>query len=592
MTIDDSHYCLVTTAIKNFWDEDSKLLFLGPWCLENEEGGVFNMNNVLVVASPWKPAYRLKEASDYCCQVYNKVLPQMSIKLNELHNVTYPVEYWGVLIGYWLSNFIQIVYDKYVRIKSVLDHYPDFFIYVLPREKCKPISYSYSDLYLGINARSQSDCYTLKLISMVAYELCPEKTIVKDYAIEDRINETKQGWRRRWFNYLRTPFESTFRGKIILSNMYHVSIKDLLKLKIKLGLNSLGLREFVLIKPQIKTDLMRRMSSEMRSRLMISDYGNGFEALLKKMIIDAIPICYVEDYFHYSNSVSNNIDLNLVGSAVGWGHSEFFKFFAAEAALKGAKLAEFQHGGGYGSSMLTPLEELSVERGVFYSWGHTYKDNRNVIPLPSPYLSKLMDSYSCKNVNNDIVFVGTAIFKQFRNFESHYLQDDIVYYFNSKNNFLDALPGDIRKYIIYRPGLKLGWQELNIIKKIAPEIQYNVKGRLTDLMRKARITVVDHPATSFIEALVINVPTVLYWDHDICLMRLEAEPYFQALRDAGVLYKDPVSAAEKVNGIFDNPEEWWHSDAVQNARKEFCDRFAYARKDWLDVWVKELRKFI
>jgi putative transferase (TIGR04331 family) len=103
-----------------------------------------------------------------------------------------------------------------------------------------------------------------------------------------------------------------------------------------------------------------------------------------------------------------------------------------------------------------------------------------------------------------------------------------------------------------------------------------------------------HPIyqAAFLEALTINVPSVFYWDHDIFLMRTKAEPYFQALRDAEILYKDPVSAAEKVKEIFDNPGEWWLSDKVQNARMKFCDRFAYARKDWLDVWVRELRKFI
>ena len=592
MGIKDSYYCLVTTAIEDFWDKDSNLLFLGPWCFANKEGAVFNLSDVLIVDSPWKHAYRIKEASDYCCHIYNKIVPQISIKLNEIHNVAYPVEYWRVLIGCWLSSFIQIVYDKYIRIEAVLNHYSDFFTYVLPREKCKPISYSFSDYNLGINAKSMSDCFTLKLISVVAYELCPEKTVVKDYAIEDRICETKQGWKRRLFNYLKTPFKLGFRGKIILSNMYHVGIKDLIRLNIKIGLNNVDFREFALIDPQIETNLMKRMSTEMRNRLIIRDYDNRFEALLKEMIIDAIPICYVEDYFHYSNNVSNNTGLNLVGSAVGWGPSELFKFFAAEAALNGAKLAEFQHGGGYGSSMSVCFEELSVERGIFYSWGHTYKDNNNVIPLPSPYLSKLRDSYSYNNMNNNIVLVGTAMFRHFRNFDSFIFPDDMVHYFNNKKVFLDALLEKTKNNIMYRPGVELGWHEINGIKKRFPGIQYDIKRRLVDLMRKAKITVLDHPATSFIEALVINVPTVLYWDHDICLMRPEAEPYFQALRDVGILYKAPFNAAEKVNEIYDNPGKWWLSDNVQNARMKFCDRFAYARKDWLDVWVKELRKFI
>jgi putative transferase (TIGR04331 family) len=195
-------------------------------------------------------------------------------------------------------------------------------------------------------------------------------------------------------------------------------------------------------------------------------------------------------------------------------------------------------------------------------------------------------------MNNNIVLVGTAMYKFVRRFDSDYQPDDITYYFNSKKVFLDALLNKTKKNILYRPGREAGWEEIVGIKKNYPEIRYNSKSRLVDLMRKARIAVVDHPATSFLEALVINVPSVFYWDHDICLMRPEAEPYFQALRDVGILYKDPVSAAEKVNKIFDDPMEWWHSNTVQNARKEFCDRFAYARKDWLDVWVKELRKFI
>jgi len=113
---------------------------------------------------------------------------------------------------------------------------------------------------------------------------------------------------------------------------------------------------------------------------------------------------------------------------------------------------------------------------------------------------------------------------------------------------------------------------------------------LINWMKKAKLVVIDHPHTAFLESLTINVPSVFYWDHDIYSMRQEAEPYFQLLRDAGILYKDPVSAARKVNEIFDDPEEWWLSDVVQDARKEFCDRFAYARKDWMDVWVKELRR--
>ena len=145
---------------------------------------------------------------------------------------------------------------------------------------------------------------------------------------------------------------------------------------------------------------------------------------------------------------------------------------------------------------------------------------------------------------------------------------------------------------MYKPRKNVGWNEVDFIKAINPYVEILITKSLTDWMKKIKIVVIDHPHTTVLEALTINVPSVFFWDHDIFFMRAEAEPYFQLLRDVGILYKNPEGAARKVNEIFDDPMEWWHSNTVQNARKEFCDRFAYARKDWLDVWVRELRKFI
>lgn len=94
----------------------------------------------------------------------------------------------------------------------------------------------------------------------------------------------------------------------------------------------------------------------------------------------------------------------------------------------------------------------------------------------------------------------------------------------------------------------------------------------------------------FLEALTINAPCIFYWDHDVYLIRKEAEEYFGILRDSGILYKDPISAAKKVNEIFDDPMNWWLKEEVQNARSVFCERFAYTKKNWLKEWTDELKK--
>jgi putative transferase (TIGR04331 family) len=170
--------------------------------------------------------------------------------------------------------------------------------------------------------------------------------------------------------------------------------------------------------------------------------------------------------------------------------------------------------------------------------------------------------------------------------------DDITVYFHDKTRFLTALKKTLQSRIMYRPGKEYGWKEVDYIMDVCPTIEIVKKKKLIHWMQNVKVVVIDYLGTSFLEALIINVPTVLFWNHEVSLIMPDAEPYLKTLRDAGILYKDPVSAAEKVNEIYDNPGEWWLSDKVQNVRMAFCDRFAYARKDWLDVWVKELRKFI
>jgi putative transferase (TIGR04331 family) len=257
--------------------------------------------------------------------------------------------------------------------------------------------------------------------------------------------------------------------------------------------------------------------------------------------------------------------------------------------LKSASLVEFQHGGQYGEPSFVEWFTHIREKDIFYSWGWTDKKMKNVKPLPSSYLSRLMNTYTGRL--NKILFVGTRIPRHMYGMEASLYPDYIKVYYQNKRRFLTALKKTLQCRVMYRPHREIGWKEVDYITAIHPTIEIVKKKKLIHWMQKAKVVVVDHPHTSYLESLTINVPSIFYWNHEIYSMNPEAEPYFQGLRDAGILYKDPISAAKKVNEIFDNPMEWWHSNTVQNARKEFCDRFAYARKDWLDVWVKELRKF-
>ena len=132
--------------------------------------------------------------------------------------------------------------------------------------------------------------------------------------------------------------------------------------------------------------------------------------------------------------------------------------------------------------------------------------------------------------------------------------------------------------------------EVEAVKEVCPNAKFALKGKLVSWMKKVKLVVIDHPHTSFIEALTINVPCIFYWDHDVYLMRAPAEEYFDALRKAGILHKTPGGAANKIIEIFENPVRWWSSNDVQKARNTFLERFGYSRKDWLKIWAEELKQ--
>jgi putative transferase (TIGR04331 family) len=128
------------------------------------------------------------------------------------------------------------------------------------------------------------------------------------------------------------------------------------------------------------------------------------------------------------------------------------------------------------------------------------------------------------------------------------------------------------------------------MKKKCPDMRFILKGKLIGWMMNAKLVVIDHPQTAFIEALAINVPSIFYWDHEVYLMRPEAEEYYEALRRAGVLYKTPEDAARKLSEVFDDSMGWWKSREIQDARNIFLERFGSSRKDWLNIWAEELKK--
>ena len=111
-------------------------------------------------------------------------------------------------------------------------------------------------------------------------------------------------------------------------------------------------------------------------------------------------------------------------------------------------------------------------------------------------------------------------------------------------------------------------------------------------LKDCRLFICDHLSTTFIEALSSNKPTILFWQPERYDLNDDAIPYYEMLKNAGILYHTPEEAAEKVNSVYQDVEEWWNGSKIQEAVKIFTERYARTSKNSHKMWLKELRMII
>ena len=111
-------------------------------------------------------------------------------------------------------------------------------------------------------------------------------------------------------------------------------------------------------------------------------------------------------------------------------------------------------------------------------------------------------------------------------------------------------------------------------------------------LEKCRIHVSDHLATTFLEGLAVNKPTILFWDKNIHRLRPEAEPYYDELYSAGILYHSPEEAAAAVSNVYDDIESWWNDKARQKVVSRFCERFARKSSNPAEELNRELERIL
>jgi len=163
----------------------------------------------------------------------------------------------------------------------------------------------------------------------------------------------------------------------------------------------------------------------------------------------------------------------------------------------------------------------------------------------------------------------------------------------SQEIFVRSVSSEVSNLLVFRLEKNQRWEESLRWREsdVSPKIYEGTKSYISHL-EESRLCVCLYNGTPFLETFAANYPTLLCWDPKYTELNELARPYFNLLKEAGILYDTPESAASMLNEIYENPMSWWGSPKVQDARSKFCDRFARTSDDLVVQWKEELLKLI
>ncbi len=574
---------LVLVPIAELLRDDQPLLSLGIWCATHPR-----LAEAPVVASPYADTSAVIAAGRKVQALCEAMLPVLGERLNDLHGVRFDQRQWRVLLAPWLLLFVSSAHDRYLRLRQALQDHPGVDCALLDESACRPCGDTIEVAYaLG------TDHYNLQLMSRLLRHMGHDFAAL-NLAVPVRQGQaTHAGLRLRLIasgSRLMVRLMGLGRSLVLLHSSYFPR-----KVELQLAKKSRGA-----ILPWLAAPCVLPTSTlqpALRAKLRNLDYGSGeFETCLARMLPDEIPQSLLEDFQAYAKAAKRHYPESVaaVCSANSWYYDETFKHACVRFLAQGGQLLGIQHGGNYGSLelMLSEDHEMAI-CNRYYTWGWTKADLiTNSKPMPA---AKLIDSsvvYKASESEHqakDVLWVSTSAPRYLTMYP--FVPEDFAEYLKSQRRFITALAPEVVRRMRLRTHYEdNGWNLENSIKSICPDLTIEQWGiPFKESLAKCRFYICDHLSTTFLEALAVGKPSLLFWCPKRNPIRKEVETHYQALHQVGILQHCPESAAQILPTIMADIEGWWATPERQAVVRDFCQQFARTSPNAIATWVNQLK---
>lgn len=578
---------LVCTAKKETWKTDRKILFLGEWCKRYDQKDVWTKLDYVVAPYHWDDRKKLHNDYIYLNEVYERYLATLTEQMNRLHGEEYSSRYWRIILGPWLHYFIAVAFDRYASLRITLNSFnvtdcvisnASIFGFIPQNMKC------FVQFISGDEYNFALYSYIISHLKMIPYQ--PLEKPSDGAGCFDLLNGSKKIKRnfaiKHFFKNCLTKFAFFTKPEVVFSASYLPFGYQLL---LELRLRQLPSSVYEISIPDADYDI------DKRRKILLQIATTEFETLLDKLIPFQIPISNVENYKILENLCGKNYPKNpkVIFTANACISNEVFKVWTAKNVEEGAKLVLGQHGGSYGVGLWNWLEEHETKIcDRYFSWGWKTPKRKNIVPVTAGGLIRFKKIRACKN--GHILWPLCSLPRYSYHMYSIPVASQFLEYIEDQILFAEVLNDEARKLILLRYFMSdYGWDVMARMRERKLRIRdCDTKEPLYCQLKRSRLFIGTYDATTYLEALSANIPTVLFWNPKHWEIRRAAMPFYNQLSDVGILHRSPASAAKKVNEIYNDPSVWWKKSEVQDVRNRFCKQYAYVSDNWTKEWKEKL----
>ena len=580
---------LIKTAIELAdLDNYDDIVLLGSWCLAGANNKSLLGSKNIIIPYHWND--REKYYNDYVdlTHLYEELLLSLVSILNNIHNIDRDIRYWRIVVGPWLRFLIDAVFDRYECTRVAKKNNPelDYELYSYNLTDWCPTDFSEFYIHLTSEEWNEviiSECIKFQKTSFIEVDeyLSPADNSKKKKFSAIRLCRDGLKWLSSKYSEV---IGLKYEGSVLIGA--YLPTKKLLRLY--LGLSQMPFLFLPIIK--IKGS---KVDQAMRKYLKISSNTIGFEELIKSLLPVLMPKIYIEDFSELRIKALAKCPSKpkSIFTANSYQEDDVFKIWAAEKVAEGVPLILGQHGGTFAiarHSQTVDHQFQIADNFVTWGWDHSIEDH--AIKLPSMQLCDRKEIVPDKEGN--ILLIETSLP---RYFYCHYavpIAGQFLYYLQDQLDFINRLEPAILNNLNIRLDPTLpsrGWDVQGVFDESGYTNKVDKSKRtLVQAIEKSRVCVCTSNSTVFLETLSLNFPTVVFWDPDYNEISLEAQPYIDILVNAEILFFSATQAANHINKLNSNVNDWWFSTEVQLARGIFCEYYAFTSPDWLDVWCKFL----